>query len=256
MPAGLGVGQLWGLVRETHSLDQRRGPIAVSGPGAERLAARLTAGGDESAVRVGAEPALAAASVVVLAAAPGAEEREAMRRAARSGAPLVVVRAGAFGGPVPYALPSDVIDTVGDDIPLDRVVDVLASVLDDEDGVALAARLPALREAVKRRVIGRTALANAAIAGAPWLKQAHLPVLSLAQGRMLLRLGVAEGATLPHNPQQLAAAAAPSLGGALVAGLGLRSLYRRLPWRGPLVAAFLAYAGTRSLGELRTRLPS
>jgi uncharacterized protein (DUF697 family) len=187
--------------------------------------------------------------VVVLAAAPGQGEQDAMRRAARAGTPLVVVRAGGFPGPVPYALPSDVIDVAGDDVPLDRVVDVLAAALGDEDAVALAGRLPALREAVERRVIGRTALANAAIAAAPWMKQAHLPLMSLAQGRMLLGLGAAEGVALPRDPQQLAAAAGPPLAGALVAGVGLRALYRRLPVRGPLVAALVAYAGTRALGE-------
>jgi len=44
------------------------------------------------------------------------------------------------------------------------------------------------------------------------------------------------------------------LGGALVAGFGLRALYRRLPVGGPLAAALVAYAGTRALGEVRTRI--
>jgi uncharacterized protein (DUF697 family) len=177
-----------------------------------------------------------------------------MRDAARAGAPVVVVRVGGFVGPVPYALPTDVIDAVADDALLGRVIDVLAAALGGDDAVALAARLPVLRGAVERRVIRRTSLANAAIAAAPWLKEAHLPLLSLAQARMLLGLGVAEGSALPHDPQGLAAAAGPPLGGALVAGLGLRALYRRLPVRGPLAAALVAYAGTRALGEVRIRV--
>ena len=256
MPAGIGVGRLWALVRETRSLEQREPSIAVSGPGADRLAADLAAGGDASAVRVGAGPAQAAASVVVLAAAPAAAEQEAMRRAARAGALLVVVRVGGFAGSVPYALASDVIDAAGDDVPLDRVVEVLAAALDSDDAVALAGRLPSLRPAVERRMIERTALANAAIAAAPWMKEAHLPLMSLAQGRMLLGFAVAEGGALPRDPQRLAAAAGLPLAGALAAGIGLRAFYRRLPARGPLVAAAVAYAGTKALGEARRRIPS
>lgn len=256
MPAGIGLGQLWALVREARSLEQRGPTIEVSGPGADRLAAELAAGGEAGAVRVGGGLARAAASVVVLAAAPAAAEHEAMRRAARAGAPLVVVRVGGFAGSVPYVLPSDVIDAAGDAVPLDRVVEVLAAALDGDDAVALAGRLPSLRRAVERRVIGHTALANAVIAAAPWLKQAHLPLMSLAQGRMLLGFGVAEGRALPRDPQRLAAAAGLPLAGALAAGIGLRALYRRLPVRGPLVAAAVAYAGTRALGEARSRIPS
>jgi len=254
MPAGLGVGRLLALVRETRSLEQRAGAISIDGPGAAGLAAGLAAGGDASAVRVGLQQPRAAATVFLLAAAPGQEEQEAMRHAARAGAPLVVVRVGGFAGPVPYALPSDVIDASEDDALLGRVVDVLAAALGGDDAVALAGRLPVLRDAVERRVIRRTSLANAAIAAAPWLKEAHLPLLSLAQARMLLGLGVAEGSALPHDPQRLAAAAGPPLGGALVAGFGLRALYRRLPVGGPLAAALVAYAGTRALGEVRTRI--
>jgi uncharacterized protein (DUF697 family) len=255
MPAGIGVGRLLALVRETRSLEQRAAAISIRGPGAAELAAGLVAGGDASAVRVGLQQPREAATVVILAAAPGQEEQEAMRHGARAGAPVVVVRAGGFAGPVPYALPSDVIDAgEDDDALLGRVVDVLAAALGGDDAVALAGRLPVLREAVEQRVIRRTSLANAALAAAPWLKEAHLPLLSLAQARMLLGLGVAEGSALPHDPQRLAAAAGPPLGGALVAGLGLRALYRRLPVGGPLPAALVAYAGTRALGEVRTRI--
>lgn len=253
MPAGVGVGRLLALVRETRSLEQRAAAISVWGPGAAELAAGLVAGGDASAVRVGPQQPRAAATVLLLAT-PGQEEQEAMRHAARSGAPLVVVRVRGFAGPVQYALPSDVIDAGEDDALLGRVVDVLAAALRGDDAVALAGRLPVLREAVERRVIRRTSLANAAIAAAPWLQEAHLPLLSLAQARMLLGLGVAEGSALPHDPQRLAAAAGAPLGGALVAGLGLRALYRRLPVGGPLAAALVAYTGTRALGEVRTRI--
>ena len=255
MPAGIRVAALWGLVRETRSLEQRSGAIVVSGSGAAELARKLAEGGDPSAVRVGGAPVAAAVTLVVLAAPPTPAEQEVMRRAARAGVPVVVVRVGGFAGAMPYALPGDVVDVAGDDVPLDRVVEALVSALLDQDAVPLARRLPALRERVERRLIGRTAVVNAAIGAAPWMREAHLPLMSLAQGRMLLGLGAAGGTVLSHDPQQLAAAAGPPLAASLAAGVGLRALYRRLPLHGPVVAALVAYLGTRALGEAGMRLP-
>lgn len=255
MPAGIGVGALLGLVREARSLERRPGVIVVSGAGAGELARALAEGGDAAAARVGGSAAEAAAAVVVLAAPPTAVERDLMRRAARAGVPVVAVRVGGFAGEAPYALPGDVVDAAGDDVPVDRVVDAVVSALRDADAVPLARRLPVLREPVERRLIGRTALLNTAIAAAPWMRSAHLPLMSLAQGRMLLGLGAAEGAALSHDPQRLAVQAGPPLAASLVAGVGLRGLVRRLPQRGPVVAALVAYLGTRALGEVGRRLP-
>lgn len=255
MPAGVGVGALFGLVREARSLDQRTGTIMVSGAGATRLARMLAEGGDRAAIRVAGSPAEAAVVVVVLDAPPTAAERDLMRRAARGGVPVVAVRVGGFTGEAPYALPGDVVDAAGEDVPVDRLVDVIVSALRDADAVPLARQLPLLREPVERRLIGRTATANAAIGAAPWMRSAHLPLMSLAQGRMLLGLGAAEGAVLPQDPQRLAVAAGPPLAASLAAGIGLRGLYRRLPVRGPVVAALVAYLGTRALGEAGRRLP-
>jgi uncharacterized protein (DUF697 family) len=252
MPAGVGFGALYGLVREARSLEQRPGTIVVSGGGVDDLVqALLAGGGDPGAVGLGAAPA--AVVVVALAAPPDATARALMRQAARSGVPVVVVRLSGFAGRVPYALPGDVIDSPGSEVPVDDVVAAIVSALADADAVSLARRLPALRELVEQRLIGRTALVNALIGAAPWVREAHLPLMTLAQGRMLLGLGTSEGTVLAHDPQQLAAAAAPPLAASLVAGVGLRELYRRLPVRGPLIAALLAYAGTRALGEAGRR---
>lgn len=248
MPAGVGAGRLWALVREARSLEQRAAVVAVSGGGAATLAAQLAAGGEAGAVRVGGATEEASVALVVLDAPPTPDERQTMRRAARAAVPLVVVRTGELTGPVPYALPTDVVDAASPELRLEEVVTALVTALGDEDAVALAGRLPVLREAVRRRLIGRTALLNAAIAAAPWLRGAHFPLIALAQCRMQLGLGVAAGKALPHDPQQLAAAVGPSLTGTFAAGLALRGLYRRLPVRGPLAAAGIAYAGTRALG--------
>ena len=62
-------------------------------------------------------------------------------------------------------------------------------------------------------------------------------MLTLAQGRMLLLLGIARGEVLPRDPQQLAIASGPSLAAPVGVGLATRALVRRLPVRGPLVRA-------------------
>jgi uncharacterized protein (DUF697 family) len=252
MPAGIGFAALWRLVNETRSVAERAGFVAVSGSGAGLLAEQLTAGGDPGAVRVTADPAGSVLSIVLFDSPPRPEETDLMRRAARARIPLVVVRTAAFAGACPYVLPSHVVDASGDTIPLDRLVHVLASVL-DEDAVGLAGQLPVLRQAIERRMIDRTALVSALIPLTPGGPQVQMPLLTLAQGRMLLRLGVAQGRALPHDPRQLATAVGPTLAGTFAAGFGLRALYRRLPVRGPLVASAVAYAGTRALGELQAR---
>ena len=85
-------------------------------------------------------------------------------------------------------------------------------------------------------------------------KQAQLPVLTLAQGRMLLLLGIARGEVLPRDPQAAGTrrrSAARGLGRASASAT--RALVRRLPGRGPLVRAAVAYAATRALGTARSR---
>ncbi len=254
MPAGIGVGALLGLVREARSLEQHPAAIVVSGVGATELARALTEGGDPGAVRVGGDATGAALALLVLAAPPAAAERELMRRATRGGVPVVAVRTRGFSGAVPYALPGDVIDAAGEDAAIASVVETIASALRDADAVSLARQLPLLREPVQRRLIDRTATLNALIGAAPWTRSAHLPLMSLAQGRMLLGLAAARGAVLAGDPQRLAAAAGPPLAASVVAGVGLRGLYRRLPYRGPVAAALVAYLGTRAVGEAGRRV--
>jgi uncharacterized protein (DUF697 family) len=253
MPAGIGTGQLWGLVRETRDLERGAGALAISGPGAWELAARLSDGGDPAAVFVGANPESALAAIVLLDGVPGTAELDTMRRAARAGVPLLAVRGSGHGGRLPYVLAEDVIDVAEGTVPVERIAAAVASALGDE-AAPLAARLPVLRDAVQRRVIGRAAVTNAVIAAAPWITQAQMPLLTLTEGRMLLRLGVARGGALPRDPRELALAAGAPLAGSLGAGLALRELYRRLRWRGRLAGAAVAYTGTRALGELRTRV--
>lgn len=251
---GIGIAQLVRVVRDARGLEQRRGAIAIAGSGARELATALAAGGEPGAIAVDGDPARAAAAVWIIDGAPSAADIAALRRAARAGVPRLAVLKGAGSETVPYVFPQDVIEWADDGSLAERLARLLATVLDEGDAVALAGRLPLLRPHVQRRLIWRASILNAAIGAAPWMKEAHMPLMSLAQARMLLALGTTRGDTLPRDPQGLAVAAGPALAGAVGTGLGLRALYRRLPRRGPLAAGGVAYAGTRALGELRARI--
>ena len=251
MPFGIGIRQVVGLVRETRGLEGSTAQITLSGAGARELAAALAAGGDPTAVSVDGDPLRAAVAIRLVRGEPSAAETVVLRRIARAGTPLIVVRQGGAEH-IPHVLPEDVLDA-GTELP---VVELAAAIARVAPGTApsLAARLPLLRPAVARRLIGTTALTNAALAASPRLKQAQLPHLTLAQTRMLLLLGLSRGDVLPRDPQDLAIAAGPVLAGSLGVGLGARTLVRRLPIRGPLIRAAVAYAGTRALGSARLRL--
>jgi len=250
VPFGVGIGEVAGVLRETRGIGQATPRIAVSGDGAAELAAALTAGGDAGAVTVGGDPLQAAVAIWLLDGPPSPAAVAALRRLTRAGTPVLVVQRGA--GRVPYVVPGDVLDG-SSEVPLDDLATAVARVA-GADGPALASRLPVLRPAVMRRLVGTTSLTNAALAASSRLQRAQLPVLTLAQGRMVLLLGLSRGETLPRDPQALALAVGPALGACLAVGLGARALVRRLPVGGPLVRGAVAYAGTRALGAARLRL--
>jgi uncharacterized protein (DUF697 family) len=251
MPFGIGIGQVVRLVRETRKLEGATAQIAVSGSGAADLAEALAAGGDPTAVSVDGDPLRATVAIRLVEGEPSAAETAVLRRISRAGTPVIVLRRGGAEH-IPHVFPEDVLEA-GTELPVAELAIAIARVASDA-APSLAARLPLLRPAVTRRLIGTTALANAAIAASPGLKQAHLPLLTLAQSRMLLLLGLSRGDVLPRDPQDLAVAAGPALVGSLGVGLGARALVRRLPVQGPLVRAAVAYAGTRALGAARLRL--
>lgn len=254
MPGGVGVGQLVGLVRETRARAERRGFVSVLGPGAPELARRLAEGGDTGAVRAAGASDGALALVVLVEREPGRDELDAMRRAARAGIAVVAVRSGASPAALlPYVLPEDVIEVPSLPPPPELVARALVRALGDE-APALAGRLPVLRPEASRQEVRRTALASSALAASPLGPRARMPLLTLAQGAMLLRLELIGGRRLPQDPPGLARVTAPPLAAALAAGVGFRALYRRLPRGGPLPAAAVAYAGTRLLGAVRARL--
>ena len=251
MPFGITVKQVVALVREMHVVESRPTHVTVAGPGAQEIAAALTAGGDASAVVVEGDPTQAAVAIYVVAGTVSPAEREIYRRITRAATPLVVVRHGAV--PVPYVLPADVVDT-GPDLPVAELAAAIARAAPDA-APGLASRLPVLRPAVQRRVTELTSWGNALIATSKRADAADLPLLSLAQTRMLLLLGMSRGKSVPHDPQGIAVAAGPPVAASLAVGLAAREALRRLPFRSAPVRAGIAYGVTRALGVARLRLP-
>ncbi len=245
MPLGIGIGQIVGLAREVRGLEDAAPLIAISGPGADDLATALAGGGESSAIVVAGDSIRAAVVIRLVEGDPTPAERMVLRRLAREQEPVIVVRRGGSER-IPYVLAEDVVESEGA-LDIDEVAAAVARAV-TADGPSLAARLPLLRPAVSRRLVATTAFANAALAASPRVAQPQLPLLALAQARMLLLLGVARGDTLPRDPQALALAAGPYLAAAIGTGLGARACVRRLPVGGPLVRAAVAYGGTRALG--------
>jgi uncharacterized protein (DUF697 family) len=113
-------------------------------------------------------------------------------------------------------------------------------------GLALAARVPALRPQVVERVIETAARRNAVIATAVWIPGADMPLLTAVDMRMVLQIAVCHGVDVNADR-------AVELLGILGAGFGLRSAARELldvvPLAGWVVKGGVAYSGTRALGR-------
>ena len=250
MPLGIGIGQVLGLVREVRGSEEALPRIAISGPGARELTTALVAGGDSAAVVFTEAAAGQTVTVRLVEGEPTPDERGVMRRLAREQTPVIVVRRSGSSR-IPHVLADGVVECEAT-LDIEAIAAAIARAAGG-DGPALAARLPILRPAVSRHLIATTAVANAALAASSRLAQPQLPLLALAQARMLLLLGVARGETLPRDPQALALAAGPSLVVALGAGLGARACVRRFPIDGPVVRAVVAYGATRALGTTLLR---
>ena len=251
MPFGIGVGQVVALVRETRAVEASQAHLSVSGVRAREVEAALAAGGDAAAVVVDGDPFAAAVAIRVLEGEPTGAESDLHRRLTRAGVPVIVLLPG--GEPVPYALPEDVLD-LGPELPVDRLVWAIARAAPDA-APRLASRLPILRAVVARRLITLSSIGNALLAASAKTGGPQLPLLALAQSRMLLLLDASRGQVLPHEPRRIALAAGPPVAASLGFGMAARTLVRRLPVQGPLIRAAVAYAGTRVLGEARLRLP-
>jgi uncharacterized protein (DUF697 family) len=240
------------LVRELRSVGDPR-PLAVGG--AREIAAvlrrELSRGAAPGSVIEAAAPRDAAALVYVLAGPPTADDEQALREASRARVPVVAVLADpAAELRVPYVLATDIVGVPpGSGFPLDEIAAAVAHRLGD-DAAGLAARVPALRRAYCEELISRASRQNGIIGAAVFVPGADLPVLTLNQLRLVLRIAAAHSAEIDAQRW-------PEVLGVIGGGLGLRAVARQLlcvvPVAGWAVKGAVAYAGTRALGEAALR---
>src|SRR5262249_54217111 len=140
--AKLGPAAFLSLAREVRPGAGDRGAIAVAG--ARELvpvvARALREGGEPAAVREGGAPAGAAVLVWI-----GKADEDALRAASLAHVPIVGVTEGES---LPYVLDTDIVAArPGEGVPVDEIARRVAAALGDK-GTGLAARLPAIRDAV------------------------------------------------------------------------------------------------------------
>jgi len=239
----LGPLALVSLVREVRRGVGDERPLAVAGARelAPILARDLRADGDASAV---VEGRVEGAAVLVWVGDPDEAELHA---AARARVPIVAV---SDSEDLPYVLATDVVRVPrGQGFPVAEIAEALAEKL-GEDGTALAARLPVLRPAVCDHLIRSFSKRNALIAAAVFVPGVDLPVLTLNQARLVLRIALAYGQEVDRNR-------AVELLGVVGVGYGLRAVARELldfvPVAGWAVKGAIAYGGTRAIGEAAVR---
>ena len=226
-------------------------PIVVGGVPAlvPALARELRRDGLASAVVEHGSPENAAALVYVLEGEPSAGDLAVLRAASAADRPIVAVTE-ADAASLPYVLATDIVRVLpGAGFPVDEIGDAIARRL-GEGATSLAARLPALRRPVSNHLIRHFSRVNGVIAAAVFVPGVDMPVLTLNQMRLVLRLALAHGEEVDANR---ALELATVVGGAF----GLRALARELlhvvPFGGWALKGGVAYGGTRAVGEAALR---
>jgi uncharacterized protein (DUF697 family) len=239
----LGPLALVSLVREVRRGEGDTRPLAVAGARelVPLLARQLREGGEPAAVVEGRVEGAAAVIWV------GAADEERLHAASRAGVPIVALTDDAA---LPYVLAADLVRVQpGQSFPVEELAAAVARRL-GEDGTALAARLPVLRKAVCDELIRSFSKRNALIAAAIFVPGVDLPVLTLNQARLVLRIALAYGEQIDNRR-------AVELLGVVGAGFGFRAVARELldlvPVAGWAVKGAVAYTGTRAIGEAAVR---
>jgi uncharacterized protein (DUF697 family) len=243
-----------GLIREIRASREAEKPLAVGGARelAGALRRELTRGGVAEAVREGPAPD-AAALVYVIAGDVDEDDERALRDADAAGIPIVAVLVGhAAADPpaVPYVRARELVAVAaGAGFPVERIGRALARAL-GERATPLAARLPVLRRPVCDELIARFSRRNALVGAAVFVPGADLPVLTLNQIRLVLRIADAYGFEIDRER-------VPEVLGVIGSGLGFRAVAREalgaIPIAGWALKGAIAYGGTRALGEAAVR---
>jgi uncharacterized protein (DUF697 family) len=234
---------VFGVLREVRRGEGDKRPLGIAGARelVPVLARELRAGGDAAAV------AGERVEGIALLVWVGAADEERLRAASRAGVPIVAVTDQSS---VPYVLPGDLVRVPpGQGFPIDKITEAIASKL-GENGTALAARLPVLRPAVCRQLIAHFSKRNALISAAIFIPGVDMPVLTLNQIRLVLRIALAYGQDIDRHR-------AVELLGVVGAGFGFRTVARELldfvPVAGWAVKGAVSYGGTRAVGEAAVR---
>ncbi len=165
---------------------------------------------------------------------------------ARAAAVVVLTEAPGLAISFPGVGPSRVVGMAPGGLP---PADVLAEAVADAAGdgaVALAAQLPVLREEAVRQLIRKTAIQNAVVGCLFIIPGADMPVMTLNEARMILRIAAAHG-------EPVGTERALELLGVIGSGFGFRAAARQLldflPGPGWVIKGGVAWSGTRALGE-------
>jgi uncharacterized protein (DUF697 family) len=240
---GLGPLSVLSVVRELRRGSGDPRPLSVAGARelVPLLARELRAGGEASAV---VEQVLENVAVVVWVGAP---DEAQLRQADRAGVPIVAVT---DADEVPYVLATELVRVApGQGFPVAEIASAVARRL-GEDGTSLAARLPVLREAVCDALIASFAKRNGLIGAAVFVPGVDMPLLTLNQIRLVLRIALAYGEEVDNRR-------ALELLGVVGAGFGFRAVARELldvvPVAGWALKGAIAYGGTRAVGEAAVR---
>jgi uncharacterized protein (DUF697 family) len=246
---GLRPAAVFGVVNSLRKTSDR--PLLVAGQLADVLARELAAGGDATAVRTAGEPRDVEALLLVVGDRVSESDERLLKAAHRARVPAIVVTAGREAPlRIPFVLATDVVRIpTGHGFALDEIGRVLMHKV-GEQGSSLARRLPVLRTPFCTELIESMARKNAVIGFATFIPGADLPILTVNQVRMVLRICAAHG--LEVDAQR-----APEILGTVGAGMGFRAVAREIlgviPVAGWLVKGALAYAGTRSVGYAAIR---
>lgn len=239
----IGAMTLVSVLREVRRGDGDSRPLGVAGARelVPLLARRLREGGDASEVVEQRLEGLAALIWV------GDADEERLGRAAAGGVPIVAL---SDAESLPYVLAADLVRApAGRGFPVEELAAAVARRL-AEDGTSLAARLPVLRRPVCDALIRSFARRNSVIAAAVFVPGVDLPILTMNQARLVLRIALAHGEQIDNRR-------AVELLGVAGAGFGLRALARELldvvPVAGWAVKGAVAYSGTKAIGEAAVR---
>lgn len=248
--ASLRPGAVYGVFKELRETASHTGPLCVTGPLAPQLAKELGRDGSPGAVREGFVDD-AAALVHVLAAAWSEEDERLLKRARRKRVPVVAVLAGPeLDARVPYVLATDVIRVpAGHGFPVEEIARALARRL-GEEGTSVAVRLPLLRTPVCEHLIASFSRKNAFLAAAIFIPGADMPVLTLNQLRLILRIASAHGVEVGQErlPEVLAV-----VGGGFAFRAVAQQALNFVPVAGWAIQAGIAYGATKAIGEAAVR---